>query len=131
MSFLHVLWPWDCKTLYAQPLGSVRFAFGQCVIVVCRDSGVLVLLLHFKHQLPRDLTLRAFHAVTGCDTVSQFAGHGKVTAWKAFKQNNQLLTSLGCGELTEETHSAVLRSLQIIVRVVSDVLVAFLYFDIC
>ena len=61
----------------------------------------------FKHQLPRDLTLPAFHAVTGCDTVSQFAGHGKVTVCKAFKQNNQLLTSLGCGYLTEESLSSV------------------------
>ena len=69
------------------------------------------MLLNFKHQLPRDSTLPAFHAVTGCDTVRQFAGQGKVTACKAFMQNNQLLTSLGCGELTEETHSAVLRSL--------------------
>ena len=62
---------------------------------------MLVLLLHCKHQLPRDLTLPALHAVTGCDTVSRFAGHVSVTAWKAFKQNNQLLTGLGCSELTE------------------------------
>ena len=67
--------------------------------------------LQFKHQLPRDSTLLAFHAVTGCNTVSQFAGHGKMTARKALKKNNELLTSLGCAELTEETHSAVLRSL--------------------
>ena len=68
---------------------------------------MLVLPLHFKHQLPRDSTLPAFHAVTGCDTLSQFAGHGKVTTWKVFKQNNQQQTSLGCGELTEETLSSV------------------------
>ena len=68
---------------------------------------MLVLLLHVKHQLPRDSTLiPAFHAVTGCDIVSQFAGHGKVTAWKAFKQNSQLLTSLASGELTEEIISS-------------------------
>ena len=67
--------------------------------------------LHFKHQLPRDPTLPAFHVVTGCDTVNQFAGPGKVTVCKAFKLINQLLTSLGCGELTEESHSAVLRNL--------------------
>ena len=30
-----------------------------------------------------------------------------MTAWKAFKQNSQLLTSLGCGELTGETLSSV------------------------
>ena len=36
-----------------------------------------------------------------------------MTAWKAFKQNNQLLTSLVCGEFTEETLNSVekLRSL--------------------
>ena len=61
------------------------FACGQRVVVVCRDTDVLVLLLHFKHQPPRDSTLPVSHAVTGCDTVSQFAGHGKVTAWKAFQ----------------------------------------------
>ena len=107
--FLHVLWPGDKKNPYAQPTGSVRFACGQRV-VVCRVTDVQV-LLHFKHQPPRDSTLLAFHAVTGCDTVSQFAGHSKVTACKVFKQNNQLLTTLGFGELTEETHSVVLRSL--------------------
>ena len=86
----------------------VRFACGQRV-VVCRDTDLQLLLLDFNHQLPRDSTLPAFHAITGCDIISQFAGHGKVTACKVFKQNNQLLISLGCGELTEETHSAVLR----------------------
>ena len=72
------------------------------VVVVCRDTDVLVLLVHFKHQLSREIcfmsgtkkdpkyvpivgaslrpVLRAFHALTGCDTVSQFAGIGKVTA---------------------------------------------------
>lgn len=31
------------------------------------------------------LTLPVFHAFTGCDTVSTFAGRGKKTAWKAWK----------------------------------------------
>ena len=43
----------------------------------------------------RDAALRsvlpAFHAITGCDTVSQFTGHDNVTAWKAFESNSQLL----------------------------------------
>ena len=42
-----------------------------------------------------------FHAVTGSDIVSQFAGNGKVTAWEAFKQDSQILICLGYGELTE------------------------------
>ena len=88
--------------------GFCKATSGQRVVVVSRDTDALV-LLHFKHQLPWDSTLRAFHAVTGCETVSQFAGHGKVTAWKAFKHNRQLLTSLGCGEL-QKKHAAALRS---------------------
>ena len=71
---------------------------------------MLVLLLRFKHQLPRDSTYLLFHVVTGCETVSQFAGHCKVTAWKAFKQNSQLLTSLGC-EQQQKKLSAAVRSL--------------------
>ena len=41
--------------------------------------------------------------ITGCDTISQFAWHCKVTAWKAFENNNQLLTGLRCGQLTNKT----------------------------
>ena len=103
------------------------------IVIGCRDTDVLVLLVHYKHQLPREIwlksetardpkyvpvheikldvamrsTLPAFHAVTGCDTVSQFAGIGKVTAWKTFKENSHLLVSLGCGNLTEETPNSV------------------------
>ena len=107
------------------------------VVVVCRDTDVLVLLVHFKHQLSRkiwfmsgkkkdpkhvpihkmklDSSLRsalrsvlpAFHALTGCDTVSQFADIGKVTSWKACENNSQLLTGLGFGRLTTETIDSV------------------------
>ena len=62
--------------------------------------------------------------------VSQFAGHDKVTAWKAWKavkQNNQLLTSLGCGELTEQTHSAVLRGLSAKYLNIDQMRVLFLF----
>ena len=98
-------------------------------INVCRDTDVLVLLIHFKHQLSRGIwfmsgtkkdpkyvlihemkldtvlwsVLPAFPALTGCDNVSQFAGIGKVTAWKAFENKSQLLAGLGCGQLTTET----------------------------
>ena len=41
--------------------------------------------------------------LSGCDAVSPFAGHGKVTAWKAFENKSQLLTGLGYGQLTNET----------------------------
>ena len=63
------------------------------------------------HEMKLDAALRsvlpAFHALTGCDTVSQFAGHGKVTAWKVFENNSQLLASLGCGQLTHDTLDSV------------------------
>ena len=50
------------------------------------------------HEIKLDAALQyvlpAFHALTGCHTVSQFAGIGKVTAWKALENNSQLLTCL-------------------------------------
>ena len=39
--------------------------------------------------------LLSFHAITGCDSVSQLAAHGKTTTWKVFQTHNQLLTDLG------------------------------------
>ena len=40
------------------------------------------------HRIPlpdeKRSSLLAFHAITGCDTVSQFAGIGKQSAWKTF-----------------------------------------------
>jgi len=73
------------------------------VLVICRDTDVLVLLLHFMsvvnvwmiagtaknqkcypvHEVSQSLTqpvrdnLLNFHALTGCDTTSTFSGHGK------------------------------------------------------
>ena len=29
----------------------------------------------------------AYHAFTGCDTVSKFAGYGKTLTWKTYKTN--------------------------------------------
>ncbi len=45
-------------------------------------------------------TLLAFHAITGNDSVSQFSGHGKKTAWAVFKQHHTDLVGLGKGSLT-------------------------------
>ena len=36
------------------------------------------------------------HAVTGCDSVSQFGGHGKKTAWKVLQKHHADLA--GCGK---------------------------------
>lgn len=43
------------------------------------------------------------HAITGCVTVSFFAGIGKKSAWKIFKTDCHLLVNLGVGELTDQT----------------------------
>jgi hypothetical protein len=47
----------------------------------------------------------AFHAMTGCDTVSQFAGKGKKTAWKVFTKEPETLSKLGSMELTPTVRS--------------------------
>ena len=47
-------------------------------------------------------SLLAFHAITGCDTVSFLVGHSKKSAWKVFISDGHLLKDLGRGELTEE-----------------------------
>ena len=46
--------------------------------------------------------LCAFHAITGCYSVSQFSGHGTKTAWAVFKQHHTDLIGLGKGSLTEK-----------------------------
>ena len=40
-------------------------------------------------------SLPAFHAITGCDTVSQLSSNGKKTARKVFQENTKLLDKLG------------------------------------
>lgn len=54
-------------------------------------------------QIPDLTTLIAFHSLTGCDTVSHFAGHSKKTAWKTFLNDTNLLANLGKGELSDQT----------------------------
>ena len=59
------------------------------------------------HEIKCDASLLyvlpASHAVICCETVIPFAGHGKVTAIKAFENNSQPLTGLGYGQLTNES----------------------------
>ena len=42
-------------------------------------------------------TLLACHDITGCDSVSQFSGNGKKTAWVVFKQLHAYRIGLGNG----------------------------------
>ena len=46
--------------------------------------------------------LLGFHGVTGCDTVSQFSGYGKKTAWKTFLKHPQLLEELGKMDVSDK-----------------------------
>lgn len=91
------------------------------VNVLCRDTDVLALLVAHKQDLCEEIwmfsgtsrrkryipvhkitlpeekrkSLLAFHAITGCDTTSQFAGIGKQTAWKVFDSSPRLIEHLG------------------------------------
>ena len=86
--------------------------YQRCVIQ-CTDTDVLVLALGHRNSLPPEVwmntglkskhpfipvhkieltelqvkTIIPFHALTGCDTVSQFASIGKKTAWKIFRED--------------------------------------------
>ena len=44
--------------------------------------------------LEKSLALPMFHALTGCDTVSAFVGHGKKTAWAVWNSFSDLTSAL-------------------------------------
>ena len=102
----------------------------KTIVVSARDTDVLLLLVaHFDrigctdlylkagtskdpkffpvHDIRKSLsdeqveTLLAFHAITGCDSVSQFSGFGKRTAWQVFEHHHNDLINLGKGPLTD------------------------------
>ena len=93
------------------------------MVVIAHDMDVLVLLItHYEkmgcttlmmkagtlknpeyipihdihRQIPKDQisSMLAFHAITGCDSVSQLSGHIKKTAWRIFQEHYNNLTSL-------------------------------------
>ena len=96
----------------------------EWLIVVCQDTDVLVMLttlcsnfcsevwikagtskdpnfiavhmIWFEESLRENMM--AFHALTGCNTTSQFSGTGKKSAWSVFKECPILLKHLGEAE---------------------------------
>ena len=62
-----------------------------------------------RRQLPFDqvTAILAFHAITGCDSVSQFAGHSKKTTWHVFQQHHNYLTNFRKGQYSEGTTKSV------------------------
>ncbi|KAG1649565.1 Mpv17-like protein 2 [Nymphon striatum] len=96
-------------------------------VLQCRDTDVLVLAVAHRDSLPSETwfsmglkakrpfipihsislpdeqiqTLIAFHSLTGCDSVSQFADIGKKTAWKVFMQVGACLRKLGSAKIDD------------------------------
>ena len=104
-------------------LDAARSGFDR-ILVYCRDNDVLVLLIHIYevisaqewmcagtkkkkkkftpvHSIYQTLAqdvrrnLPTFYSLTGCDSISQFAGYGKNSTWKIFLQSPSLLARLG------------------------------------
>lgn len=99
----------------------------QRTIVVCQDTDVLVLLTSCVKDLSKEVWMKtgkakqpnyiaihdiqlnddirnnllAFHAISGCDTTSQFAGIGKKKAWKVFCENADLLHDIGVHQIPD------------------------------
>ena len=87
------------------------------VVVYSRDTDVLLLIHHviaevwmgagtkqkpkyiLVHQIRESLNLQvcrnlfAYHAITGCDSTSQFSGHGKKKTWMLYKSQPDLLNA--------------------------------------
>ena len=62
---------------------------------------------NLKQTVPGVETILSFHAITGCDTVSYFAGHSKKTSWKTFTEHQRLLRNLENGDLDDSTVRSV------------------------
>ena len=102
------------------------------IIVLCRDTDVLILLIHFFNKIAaNEIWMSAgtkakpkyemsdhvcnsllgfftqFHSVFGCDTTSSCLWHGKKTAWHIFISNPNLLKDIGKGRLDERILSGV------------------------
>ena len=101
----------------------------QNIVIRSQDTDVLVLLVHHSSKSARNIWMKVgtskkvrfisvrgimqsigpqacqalpgFHAITGCDTTSQFSGIGKKAAWRVFESCPTLLRMLGKESLTE------------------------------
>jgi hypothetical protein len=101
--------------------------YSRCIIE-CSDTDVLILLVHFKKYLTSELWMKvgradnvryipvheinlsealsknlpAFHALTGCDTTSQFGGLGKKSCWKIYLEYHHYLNSVGVDDFSDD-----------------------------
>jgi len=102
------------------------------IVVHSKDTDVLVLLLHFYPSLTHDVWMKtgtlskpvfipihelyqtlpsivfrnlpAYHALTGSDTTSQFAGHGKKPVGKHLHPNRHFWGGLASENLMNQSH---------------------------
>ena len=108
------------------------------IVVLCRDTDVLLLLIHFfgkneeietwmvggnakqKKCFPvNSITdklsegviqnILGFHAFTGCDTTSSFSGYGKKKCWKVFEEHPHLLYGIGRDCFVQDVEEFVFR----------------------
>ena len=108
----------EADVIIIQQLMTAVNAGAECIKVVCDDTDVFILLVHFYHHYnlecnvlmegtSRDRTvisipetvvkhydivesLLVMHALSGCDTVPQLRGIGKKKALNASKKDNRL-----------------------------------------
>ena len=71
------------------------------------------------------MTLPVFHVFTGCDTVSEFAGRGKKTAWETWKSFPSVTDALQellalPSEVSEESRLLLERFVVLMYRRTSD-----------
>jgi hypothetical protein len=81
---------------------SIKTCFQLIYIIFC--ATIFPLLLFYRyipiHEINEDLgkdislALPAFHAITGCDTVSAFFGKGEKSAWQAWQSCPGLTAAL-------------------------------------
>ena len=62
-----------------------------------------------RKEIPFDqaTSMIAFHAITGCNSVSPFAGHSKKTTWHVFRQHHKYLLDFVKGQYSEGTAKSV------------------------
>lgn len=111
------------------------------IIINCRDTDVLVMLVSMLKKTSSEIWFRAgtaknvrnipvhkignishmvrenlcsFHSLTGCDSTSQFKGKSKKTAWKTYLKYPHLLNGMGKSELSADTFKDVERFVSIL-----------------
>ena len=75
------------------------------------DSRRYILVHKVHHSQPKEVSeaLLGFHAISGCDTTSNFSGYGKKLTWKSFLKQPSVLSEIGIQPFTDKTMSSAER----------------------